>query len=212
MTARHIPGRPGRVIKEVAVAANISAVVVFCGSRVGNDPAYRAGADSLGRGLAANGIRLIYGGSRVGLMGAVADGALEMGGAVTGIIPDFLRVREVAHPGVIDLRVTQTMHHRKALMFEEADAFVTLPGGLGTFDETIEVITWRLLGLHDRPVLIANINGWAMPLVALLNDVVANGFADSSSRALYEVLPDTSAVLRRLVTLPSRPRVPATRL
>jgi uncharacterized protein (TIGR00730 family) len=194
------------------VPANISAVAVFCGSRVGSDPAWRAGADALGRGLGSNGIRLIYGGSRVGLMGAVADGALAAGGAVTGIIPDFLRGREVAHPGVTDLQVTQTMHQRKAMMFDQADAFVTLPGGLGTLDETLEVITWRQLGLHDRPVLIANINGWATQFMALMNGFVSDGFADPSSRALFETLPDTSAVLRRLVTLPARPRAPATRL
>ncbi len=192
--------------------ANISAVVVFCGSRVGHDPAWRTAAELLGRGLASSGIRLIYGGGRVGLMGAVADGALAGGGAVTGIIPDFLRSREVAHPGVTDLVVTETMHHRKALMFEQADAFVTLPGGLGTLDETIEIITWRQLGLHDRPVLIANVNGWATSMAALLNSFVSDGFADPSSRALYELLPDAPAVLRRLVTMPARPRLPSAQL
>ena len=184
--------------------ANIRSVAVFCGSRVGHDPAWRSGAEALGRGLAAYGIRLIYGGGRVGLMGAVADGALAGGGAVTGIIPDFLRVREVAHPGVPDLLVTDTMHSRKALMFQHADAFVTLPGGLGTLDETIEIITWRQLGQHDRPILIVNLNGWATGLIGILNDFVRDGFADSSSRALYEVLPDVPAVLRRLLTLPAR--------
>jgi uncharacterized protein (TIGR00730 family) len=186
------------------LAANIRSVVVFCGSRVGNDPAWRMAAEALGRGLASSGIRLIYGGGRVGLMGAVADGALAAGGAVTGIIPDFLRAREVAHPGVTDLLVTDSMHSRKAIMFEQADAFVTLPGGMGTLDETIEIITWRQLGLHDRPVLIANINGWATSMIAVLNGFVADGFADASSRALYEVLPDAPAILRRLLTLPAR--------
>ena len=192
--------------------ANIRAVVVFCGSRVGTDPAWRAAADALGRGLASSGIRLIYGGGRVGLMGAVADGALAGGGAVTGIIPDFLRAREVAHPGVTDLLVTDSMHSRKALMFQHADAFVTLPGGLGTLDETVEVITWRQLGLHDRPVLIANINNWATGIVGVLNGFVATGFADASARALYEVVPDVPAVLRRLLTMPIRETPPAARL
>ena len=192
--------------------ANIRAVVVFCGSRVGTDPAWRAAADALGRGLASSGIRLIYGGGRVGLMGAVADGALAGGGAVTGIIPDFLRAREVAHPGVTDLVVTDSMHSRKALMFQHADAFVTLPGGLGTLDETVEVITWRQLGLHDRPVLIANINNWATGLVGVLNGFVATGFADASARALYEVVPDVPAVLRRLLTMPIREAAPSSRL
>ena len=186
--------------------ANIRSVVVFCGSRVGHDPAWRNAAEALGRGLASSGIQLIYGGGRVGLMGAVADGALAGGGLVTGIIPDFLRAREVAHPGVTDLHVTDTMHRRKALMFERADAFVTLPGGLGTLDETIEIITWRQLGLHDRPLLIANLNGWATGLLTLLNSFVTDGFTDASSRALYEVLPDVPAILRRLVTMPARER------
>ena len=140
--------------------SHINAVAVFCGARVGNDPAWRQAADALGRGLAKAGIRLVYGGGRVGLMAAVADAALAAGGAVTGVIPDFLRGREVAHPGVTDLVVTGTMHERKALMVQQADAFVTLPGGFGTLDETIEVITWRQLGLHDRPVLIVNLGGW----------------------------------------------------
>ena len=192
--------------------ANIRSVVVFCGSRVGHDPAWRGAAEALGRGLACSGIRLIYGGGRVGLMGAVADGALAAGGSVTGIIPGFLRMREVAHPGVTDLQVTDTMHRRKALMFEHADAFVTLPGGLGTLDETIEIITWRQLGLHDRPLLIANINGWATDLLALLNSFVTDGFTDAASRALYEVLPDIPAILRRLVTMPARERSPSARL
>ena len=194
------------------MSPSIRAVAVFCGARVGTDPAWRAGAEALGRGLAANGMCLIYGGGRIGLMGAVADGALAAGGQVRGIIPDFLRAREVAHPGVADLQVTDTMHRRKALMFEQADAFVTLPGGLGTLDETVEVITWRQLGLHDRPIIIANIGGWANPLLALLNASVNDGFADPTARALYEVLPDTSAVLRRLVTLPPQSRQSAARL
>ncbi len=192
--------------------ANIRSVVVFCGSRVGHDPAWRNAAEALGRGLASSGIQLIYGGGRVGLMGAVADGALAGSGLVTGIIPDFLRAREVAHPGVTDLHVTDTMHRRKALMFERADAFVTLPGGLGTLDETIEIMTWRQLGLHDRPLLIANLNGWATDLLTLLNSFVTDGFTDASSRALYEVLPDVPAILRRLVTMPARERPASSQL
>ena len=212
MTAARIRGirEADREIR--TMPANIRSVVVFCGSRVGHDPAWRTAAEALGRGLASSGIRLIYGGGRVGLMGAVADGALAGGGLVTGIIPDFLRAREVAHPGVTDLQVTDTMHRRKALMFEQADAFITLPGGLGTLDETVEIITWRQLGLHDRPLLVANINGWATALLALLNSFVTDGFTDASSRALYEVMPDVPAILRRLVTMPAREHLPATRL
>ena len=184
--------------------ANIRAVAVYCGARVGHDPAWRVAAEALGRGLATAGIRLVYGGGRVGLMGALADGALAAGGAVTGVIPDFLRAREVAHPGLSDLKVTGSMHARKELMFQEADAFICLPGGLGTLDEMVEIITWRQLGLHDRAMLVVNINGWATALLAMLNGFVTDGFADASSRALYEVVPDVPAALRRLLTLPAR--------
>ncbi len=212
MTEAAFHGRGATFGGSSRMPANIRSVVVFCGSRIGRDPAWRAAAEALGRGLAASGIRLIYGGGRVGLMGAVADGALAGGGQVTGMIPDFLRAREVAHAGVTELLVTNSMHDRKSMMFEHGDAFVTLPGGLGTLDETVEIITWRQLGLHDRPVLIANINGWAAPLIGVMNGFVNDGFADPSSRALYEVLPDIPAVLRRLVTLPARVPGSAARL
>ncbi len=212
MTAERIRGIHEADRETCAMPANIRSVVVFCGSRVGHDPAWRAAAEALGRGLASSGIRLIYGGGRVGLMGAVADGARAGGGRGPGLIPALLRARGVAHPGVTDLQVTDTMHRRKAMMFEQADAFVTLPGGLGTLDETVEIITWRQLGLHDRPLLVANINGWATALLALLNSYVTDGFTDASSRALYEVMPDVPAILRRLVTMPARERLPSTRL
>ena len=182
----------------------IRSVAVFCGSRFGYDPAYREAADALGAGIAKAGWRLVYGGGRVGLMGVVADAVLAGGGTVFGVIPDFLQRREVAHGGAVDLLVTQTMHERKTRMFEAADAFVTLPGGLGTFDETIEITTWRQLGLHDKPVLICDVRGWAQPYLASINGAIAQGFAEAASTSLYEVLPDVSSVLERLSAL-SRP-------
>jgi uncharacterized protein (TIGR00730 family) len=190
----------------------IRSAVVFCGSRPGRNPAWRDAAEALGRGMATAGIRLIYGGGRTGLMGAVADGALAAGGAVTGIIPHFLQAREVAHVGVQDLIITDNMHSRKQLMSEHADAFVTLPGGLGTLDETVEIITWRQLGLHDKPILVANLNGWADRLVGLLDGFVADGFATEAARGLYEILPDVPAVLRRLTALPALNQTDMTRL
>lgn len=183
---------------------HIRSVAVFCGSRFGNDPAYREAADALGAGIAKAGWRLVYGGGRVGLMGVVADAVLAGGGSVFGVIPDFLQRREVAHGGAVDLVITETMHDRKTRMFEAADAFVTLPGGLGTFDETIEITTWRQLGLHDKPVLICNVLGWAQPYLASIDGAIAQGFADAGSAKLYEVLPDVSSVLARLSAL-SRP-------
>ena len=180
---------------------HIRSVAVFCGSRFGNDPAYREAAAALGAGIAKCGWRLVYGGGRVGLMGVVADAVLEGGGTVFGVIPDFLQRREVAHGGAVDLVITETMHERKTRMFDAADAFVTLPGGLGTFDETIEITTWRQLGLHNKPVLICDILGWAQPYLASINGAVAQGFAEASSTKLFEVLPDVSSVLERLSAL-----------
>ena len=176
----------------------IRSVAVFCGSRLGADPEHRVAAVALGAGLAAAGLRLVYGGGNVGLMGAVADGALGGGGEVLGIIPEFLQRREVAHDGVQRMVLTDNMHDRKRQMFEASDAFVTMPGGLGTFDETIEITTWRQLGLHDKPILVCDVGGWAQPYLALLDAAVRQGFADPATAALYEVLPDVPAVLRRL--------------
>jgi len=181
----------------------IRSVAVFCGSRVGFDPAYAAASATLGAGLAAAGIRLVYGGGGVGLMGIVADAALAAGGEILGIIPEFLQRREVAHAGVGDMVMTDTMHDRKRRMFDAADAFVTMPGGLGTFDETIEITTWRQLALHDKPILICDVAGWAQPYLASLQAAVDQGFAGAECLRLYEVLPDVDAVLARLAALTS---------
>src|SRR5579875_2526081 len=190
----------------VLTSSHIRSVAVFCGSRFGVDPAYRRAAEALGAGLAASGRRLVYGGGRIGLMGAVADAVLAGGGTVLGIIPDFLQRREVAHSGPVELVVTETMHDRKRRMFEAADAFVTMPGGLGTFDESIEITTWRQLGLHDKPILLCDVNGWAQPYLAMLRAAVEQGFADPSCLGLLEVLPDVPATLDRLRQL-ARPGV-----
>jgi len=184
-------------------------VVVFCGSRPGRDPAWMAAARQMGRGLAAAGIRLVYGGGRVGLMGEVADAVLQAGGEVLGIIPEFLTRLEVAHERVTELVVTDSMHSRKRRMFDLADAFVTLPGGLGTLDETVEIVTWRQLKLHDKPILLCNVNNWADALLGAFELSVADGFAAETARGLYEVFPDVPAVLARLAELPELARVAA---
>ena len=178
-----------------------SSVAVFCGSRFGVNPAYSEAAEATGRGLAEAGIRLIYGGGKVGLMGLVADAALAAGGQVSGIVPHFLQSREVMHAGVEDLTITDSMHSRKQSMFSQADAFLVLPGGLGTFDETIEIVTWRQLRLHDKPILIADIAGWARPLLATIENAVQDGFADPSARTLFTVVPSVEAALARLTDL-----------
>lgn len=178
-------------------------ICVFCGSRFGNDPVYASAATALGTGIAAAGWRLVYGGGRVGLMGVTADAVLAGGGDVLGIIPEFLQQREVAHEGGVRLVLTSTMHDRKRMMFDASQAFVVMPGGLGTFDETIEITTWRQLGLHNKPVLICDVDGWAQPYLTMINTAIAQGFAAPNAASLYEVLPDVPAVLARLALLAS---------
>jgi uncharacterized protein (TIGR00730 family) len=177
---------------------DIHAVAVFCGSREGNDPAYRAAAQGLGSGLAEAGIRLVYGGGRIGLMGVLADAAIAGGGLVTGVIPDFLMRREVAHERITDLTITDSMHVRKQRMFELADAFVALPGGIGTYDEMIEIITWAQLGLHAKPILICDVAGSAAPFLAAIEATIAAGFTAPEVRRIYDVLDGVPAVLQRL--------------
>jgi uncharacterized protein (TIGR00730 family) len=176
----------------------ISSVAVFCGSRLGVDPAYAGAARELGAGLAGAGIRLVYGGGKIGLMGALATAVLEAGGTVLGVIPDFLRQWEVAHPDVTEMIVTDTMHTRKTRMAQEADAFVTFPGGLGTLDETVEIVTWRQLRLHDKPIFICDVAGSAVPFVSAVDGLIAQGFAPVESRSLFTVVKGVPALLELL--------------
>lgn len=162
-------------------------VCVFCASAEGSRAEYRAAAEELGRALAARGIGLIYGGARVGLMGAVAEAALAVGGVVIGVIPEVLVDKEVAHHGVSELHVTSTMHTRKALMGERADAFVILPGGFGTFEELFEVLAWQTLGLHAKPVVLLNTAGFYDPMLAFLDHCVTEGVLKAKSRAILQV-------------------------
>ena len=155
---------------------NIKTVCVYCGSGPGTNPRFVEAAIALGKALAENGIRLVYGGGSIGLMGAVATSVLDHGGAVTGIIPDFLTSRENALTRVQELIVTPDMHERKRLMFERSDAFVALPGGIGTLEELVEQLTWQQLGRHAKPILLANIDGFWEPLLALLAHMRATAF------------------------------------
>ncbi len=179
----------------------IRAVAVFCGAHRGHNPAYAAAAAELGRGLATAGIKLVFGGGHVGLMGVVADAVLAAGGDVLGVIPEFLVALEAAHSALPELVVTDSMHSRKQRMFEEADAFISLPGGLGTLDETIEIITWRQLHLHDKPVLLCDVAGSSVPLIRTIEAAIANGFAHQEVRQLYEVAHGVPALLHRLQEL-----------
>lgn len=176
-------------------------VTVFCGSSPGVDPAYVESARQLGVGLAERGMDLVFGGGNVGLMGVVAGAALGAGSHVTGIIPDFLRQREVEFPGLSELIVTDSMHTRKRRLFALADAFVVMPGGLGTFDETIEILTWKQLGRHDKAIILCDVLGWAQPFVAMVEQTVARGFARESAKGLFEVSPGVEETLARLEVL-----------
>jgi len=189
----------------------IHSVAVFCGSSSGSNPAFAAAARDLGRGLAESGMRLVYGGGCVGLMGAVADAMLQAGGEILGVIPEFLTRREVAHTAV-DLTVTDSMHSRKQRMFSEADAFVSLPGGLGTLDETIEIITWRQLGLHQKPIVLCDIAGSAAALGAAIDAAIENGFASPRVRDLFQVVSGVPALLDCLRNLPHSTSAPVDRL
>lgn len=163
-------------------------ICVFCGSRVGNDPVYAELARRLGAECAARGIRLVYGGGRIGLMGILADAALNAGGEVVGVIPEFLQKLEVGNGAVSELHLVDSMHERKQRMFDLADAFVTLPGGLGTFDETIEIITWKQLRLHSKPIVLINHDGYWEIFRELVGHAVAHEFAHGGVRDLFTLV------------------------
>ncbi|WGR92547.1 TIGR00730 family Rossman fold protein [Bradyrhizobium sp. ISRA443] len=154
----------------------IKTVCVYCGSGPGNNPRFIEAAVALGKTFAENNVRLVYGGGSIGLMGAVAKSTLQHGGSVTGIIPEFLRARENALTSVQEMIVTPDMHERKRLMFERSDAFVALPGGVGTLEELVEQLTWQQLGRHSKPVLLANIDNFWEPLLSLLNHMRTTEF------------------------------------
>ncbi len=173
-------------------------VCVFCGSRPGRDPAYADAARQLGAGLADAGMRLVYGAGDVGLMGEVARAAQSAGGETFGVIPAHLLSREVGKRDLSSFVVTETMHERKKVMFMNADAIVTLPGGPGSLDEVFEVLTWRQLGLHAKPVFIMNTGGYWDKLIDLLNHVVDEGFAEPSFLDLLTIAPDADQVVAAL--------------
>lgn len=170
-------------------------VCVFCGSSSGFDPAYAAAARNLGKVLAEEQLTLVYGGARVGLMGAVADAVLAGGGRVVGVLPDFLRRKEVAHEHLTELEVVPSMHERKARMAELADAFVALPGGMGTMEEFCEIITWGQLGLHEKPCCLYNVNGYYDPLLDFVDRMAAEGFVKEKHKGLVLAADTAEGVL-----------------
>ena len=177
---------------------HITRLCVYCGSAGGLDPRYEAAAWELGEALATAGIELVFGGGRVGLMGVLADAVLTGGGRVVGIIPRRLRDAELAHPGAGELVIVGSMHERKRQMAERADAFAILPGGIGTLDETFEILTWRQLGLHDKPIFLVDVAGYWQPLRDLLDRLSAQGFTASLVPKLLEIVPNVAELMRAL--------------
>lgn len=174
---------------------------VFCGSSVGNNQAYVDAAETMGMLLAKRGVGLVYGGGHVGLMGVIAEAALKGGGEVIGVIPRALFEREIGHSGVTDLRIVDSMHTRKAMMADLADAFVALPGGVGTFEEFFEAITWTQLGLHRKACGLLNVAGFYSPLAAFIDQAVSEGFIKPIHRAAIVVDDDPERLLDTLSTV-----------
>lgn len=178
----------------------IKRLCVFCGSSSGSNPVYNDAAIIFGNALADNAIELVYGGGRLGLMGAIADTMLERGGKVIGVIPDFLVGKEVAHTGLSQLIVVESMHRRKAKMADLADGFVAMPGGFGTFEEFVEVLTWSMLGFHAKPCALLNVNGFYDRMLAMFDHAVGEGFVPSRHRDMVLVESDPITMVARLQT------------
>ncbi|MBX3602116.1 MAG: TIGR00730 family Rossman fold protein [Rubrivivax sp.] len=183
-------------------------VCVYCGSRHGARPAYAEAARALGRAIGGQGWQLVYGGGAVGLMGEVADATLAAGGRVVGVIPETLMKREVGHRGLHELHVVPTMHLRKQMMAERADAFVALPGGIGTLEELYEVWTWRQLGYHDQPIGLLNVAGYFDGLLAFMRSAVDEGFLASAQHQVLQVGEDAAELLQRLAAQARRGSAP----
>jgi uncharacterized protein (TIGR00730 family) len=200
--------------------SKINAICVYCGSSPGTDPAFVEAARDFGKILAQNGIRLVYGGGSIGLMGAVASSVIEHGGAATGIIPEFLTAKERPRRLAQEQIITRDMHERKRTMFDRADAFVALPGGIGTLEELVEQMTWAQLGRHKKPILIANINGFWDPLLSLLAHMRMAGLVPPPSRGVdllvvervADILPKLQEALRSVGEEQKKMAVPAERL
>ena len=179
--------------------STVNSVCVFCGASVGNDPAYRAAANELGERMAASGTRLVFGAGHIGMMGTVADAVLAGGGEAIGVIPEFLRDRELAHTGLTELHVVDSMHTRKRMMFDLSDAFIVLPGGLGTLEEMFEMITWRQLGRHEKPIVLISTKDYWAPFQAMIDRVVESDFAHGAAETYFSIAADPAAAMQILL-------------
>jgi len=178
--------------------STLKRICVFCGSSVGSHPRYSTAARELGRTLAERGLGVVFGGGKVGLMGVLADAALEAGGEAVGVIPEALVAREIGHNGLTRLHVVRSMHERKTLMADLADGFIALPGGYGTLEEFLEAVTWTQLGIHMKPCGLLNVDRYYDALLALLDRAVAEGFVRAANRSLVLDAPDVPTLLAKL--------------
>lgn len=188
---------------------SMRSICVYCGASTGRGEAYVAAARAMGTALARRGLRLVYGGASVGLMGAVADAALAAGGEVVGVIPESLMKKELAHPGLTELVVTRSMHERKTVMADRADGFVALPGGIGTLEEIVEVMTWGQLGRHRKPIVFANVGGFWDPMLALLDHMRAEGFVHTGHLVQPLVVDEAGAVVAAILAEAAATGIPS---
>lgn len=180
----------------------VESICVFCGASTGDDPAYAEAGRALGRMMAERGVRLVFGGGHVGMMGIVADAVLGAGGEAVGVIPEHLVERELGHARLTELHVVDSMHSRKQKMFDLSDAFAVLPGGFGTLDETFEVLTWRQLGLHGKPILLLSVKGYWRPFEALVRAILDAGFAPPWAANLFAVAETPEALFAAIEAMP----------
>ena len=173
----------------------IKSLCVYCGSSINVDEMFKDAAEKTGKILADNNIRLVYGGGKAGLMGIIADSVMTNGGEVTGIIPSHIADREIQHKGLTELHVVDTMHTRKQMMVDHSDAFLVLPGGIGTLDETCEIMTWRQLGIHDKPIVIANIKDYWTPFLQMIDMIVNEGFMREDDKRIATIVKDVNDIL-----------------
>lgn len=178
--------------------SEIKAICVFCGSNSGHSPLYTKAAKELGKYLGEHHYTLVYGGGKIGLMGALADAAIEYKAHTVGVMPTFLKEREIYHPRLDELEETSDMSERKEKMFDLADAFITLPGGFGTFEEFFEILSWSQMGLHDKPIALLNVNGFFDPLIKMLDEAVQEGFAPEKNRGLYLVSDNVEDLFKQM--------------
>lgn len=197
------PIKAQQELSQTSKVATQKLVALYCGSRFGNNPIYKEKAIQLSESIAQKGFGIVYGGASIGLMGQVADSVMQAGGEVVGVIPEFMLDYEIAHSALTELHVVKTMHERKAMMAERASAFVALPGGLGTFEEILEIATWGQLNQHQKPMIIYNVNGFYDPLIAQLDHAVQEGFLPPQHRAKVIICNHADQILSAIKNLNS---------